>query len=465
MAPGHANPKYASLVIDADTGTIISQRHADKRLHPASLTKMMTLLMVFEALDRGAIKPSDRIRVSNRAAKAVPSKLYLKAGSSIRVEDAIYALVTKSANDVAVAVAEFLGGTESRFASQMTARARLIGMRNTRFKNASGLHHKSQVSTAKDMAMLAQYILKRYPHYYRYFSTRNFKYNGKSYRNHNRLMDDYRGMDGFKTGYINASGFNLVASARRDGRRLIGVVFGGRSTKTRNAHMAKILDAGFEKSKNIRFAALTPPVPPAKPIQLALANNVQPSAGSPGYQQPQFASLNLETKAPVLPSQNNLTQALEEGKFAELSGEGDIDPQASDRIETGLIAVSAHRGNSGNNQQVAQKPRVPQAKIQTAQVTNVPDLDPQGFTNNQWAIQIGAFNTRSATNDALIAAKQKLPADYQNAFPILVPLNTSSGTIFRARLSGLSQKEAFRACTFFHDCMPIAPAQIQARAQ
>ena len=269
------NPKYASLVMDADTGMILSQRYADKSLHPASLTKMMTLLLTFEALDRGVITKKQRVRISNRAASMVPSKIGLPAGSSIRVEDAIYALVTKSANDIAVALAEHIGGSEYKFARLMTARARTIGMNKTTFRNASGLHHKSQISTARDMGKLARYILQRYPHYYRYFSTKSFTYKGKTYRNHNRLMTSYRGMDGFKTGYINASGFNLVASAYRDGRRLIGVVFGGRSSKTRNAHMAEIMDAGFKKASRVRFAyAQKPPLPPVKPLTTqAVAQN------------------------------------------------------------------------------------------------------------------------------------------------------------------------------------------------
>ena len=260
------NKKYASLVIHAETGSIISQRYATKSLHPASLTKMMTMLLTFEALDKGKIKKSTRIRISSRAASMVPSKLGLKAGSTIRVEDAIKSLATKSANDVAVALAEHLAGSESRFAVAMTARARTIGMKSTRFRNASGLHHPSQVSTARDMAKLARYILKRYPHHYKYFSTRTFTYQGKTYKNHNKLLKTYPGADGFKTGYINASGFNLVASANQNGHRLIGVVFGGRSGKTRNAHMEELLNAGFKKVKTAKTIKQSPPpLPPMKP--------------------------------------------------------------------------------------------------------------------------------------------------------------------------------------------------------
>lgn len=213
--------------MDASTGKILSQSNADKMLHPASLTKVMTLLMLFDAIDSGKIKLNDRIYMSRTAASMVPSKLNIPAGSYILVKDAIYALVTKSANDVAVAIAEKLGKTESRFAMMMTKKARQMGMNRTRFMNASGLHHPKQVTTARDMAKMGRYLIAIQPRYYRYFATQSFKYRGKSYRNHNRLLGQYNGMDGIKTGYIQASGFNLLASAKRRDKRLIGVVFGG----------------------------------------------------------------------------------------------------------------------------------------------------------------------------------------------------------------------------------------------
>jgi len=443
------NLKYASLVMDADTGTIISSRHADKKLHPASLTKIMTLMMVFEALDRGDLRKNDRIRVSRYAASMVPSKLYLKAGSTIKVEHAIRSLVTKSANDVATAVAEHIGGTESRFANLMTSRARSIGMNSTRFKNASGLHHRSQITTARDMATLARYMLQRYPHHYHYFSTQNFHYNGKSYHNHNRLMKSFKGMDGFKTGYINASGFNLVASARRDGRRLIGVVFGGRSSKTRNAHMADIMSAGFRKAKQVRFAyANVPPPPPAKPIQVAMNKNA--------VAQPSYVSVTSLSQAPrnnnvVKPNYTALSAALQEGRFGEMMGQGDSDQQATSRIETGLLAVSVHRGDY----------RTPSEQQARTLSSNPPNLSHPKDPIDKWSIQIGAFNSRVATDDALRQALQKLPQEYDGAQALSVPLHTADGTIFRARLGGMTQQQAFRACTYFNDCMPVAPQSIK----
>lgn len=277
-----ANPLYASAVMDAETGEMLRQRYANKKLHPASLTKVMTLLMVFEALQKGDLRLSDRIYVSPHAASMVPSKLGLEAGSYIRVRDAIYALSVKSANDVAVAVAEHLGGTERNFARLMTFRAKQIGMKRTKFMNASGLHHKRQVSTARDMAVMARYVIKNYPREYKYFRKASFTYRGKTYRNHNKLLRTYPGVDGMKTGYIGAAGFNLIASAVRNDRRIIAVVFGGKTSQRRNKHMVTLLDAGFRQLPAVRTAQYNIPTPDKKPssheISVALAN-LAPAAG------------------------------------------------------------------------------------------------------------------------------------------------------------------------------------------
>lgn len=484
------NPKYASIVMDADSGMILSQRYADKSLHPASLTKMMTMLLAFEALDRGDVRKTDRIRISSRAAAQPPSKLGLKAGSRIKLEDAIYSLATKSANDIAVALAEHLGGSEGKFAAMMTARARTIGMNKTRFKNASGLHNKYQVSTARDMAKLARYILHRYPHYYKYFSTRSFTYRGKTYRNHNRLMESYKGMDGFKTGYINASGFNLVASAYQNGRRLIGVVFGGRTTKTRNSHMANILDAGFKKAGRVRVASVkTPPKPVSKPVYgiASMSADNKPQAAA-GYTS--LAALNSKTKIvteqqaknTVSPNYTALTKALQEGAFGELLGEGDFDPAMSKRLETGLIAIAVHKGDYNPNPEPASEvekslrnvghamvSKMGQKKTDVKNASNVtseiPALPHPKDVVGKWSVQIGAYTSRVATDEALRAAVKKLPKKLSNASPMAVPLRTAEGLIFRARFGGLSQDETVKVCRYFKDCMPIAPMTTTVSAQ
>jgi D-alanyl-D-alanine carboxypeptidase len=237
---------YASIVMNAADGDVMYGVSADEPRYPASLTKMMTLYMTFEAVDAGRVRMSDRMRVSYHAASQSPSKLGLDPGDEITVENAVLALVTKSANDAAATLAEHLGGSESEFAERMTARARSLGMNNSQFRNASGLPDTGQVTTARDMATLAYALLHRFPHYYPYFSTSSFYYGGHSHPNHNRMLGTYDGVDGIKTGFINASGFNLVASAKRDGRRLIGVVFGARSSAERARIMTALLDGGFQ---------------------------------------------------------------------------------------------------------------------------------------------------------------------------------------------------------------------------
>ena len=241
--------KYAAIVIEEDSGKVLFSRSADSLRYPASLTKIMTLYLVFEELASGRLKMDSRIKVSRLAAGRSPSKLYLKTGQTITVEDAIYALVTKSANDVATAIAEHLSGSEREFGKRMTRKARALGMSRTTFRNASGLPHSKQRSTARDMARLAVAMRRDFPKFYNFFSARSFRWKGQKFKNHNRLLSAYKGTDGIKTGYINASGFNLVASVERRGVRLIGVVFGGRTGSSRDRHMMQILDASFKRAK------------------------------------------------------------------------------------------------------------------------------------------------------------------------------------------------------------------------
>ena len=264
-----ANARYAAIVLDADTGKVLHASNPDTRNYPASLTKMMTLYLVFEALKSGKLSLQDRLPVSARAAGMAPSKLGVKRGESITVETAILALVTKSANDAAVVVAEALGGTEAHFARAMTKKARQIGMKRTTFRNASGLPNRRQLSTARDMATLSRRLVKDFPRQYRYFSRERYRFRGKEYKNHNSLLRTYPGTDGIKTGYIRASGFNLAASVSRNGKRLIGVVFGGKTAKSRDRHMAKLLEREFRKLSAIAKTVKQPPSRPASRVTRA----------------------------------------------------------------------------------------------------------------------------------------------------------------------------------------------------
>ncbi len=239
--------RYSSLILDARTGRMISSVNPDELRHPASLTKMMTLYMTFEALRDRRISLHQSVPMSAYAASMSPTKLGVPPGGRLTVEEAILGLVTRSANDAAAALGELLGGTEDRFARVMTLRARALGMSQTVFRNASGLPDWDQVTTARDMATLARRLLGDFPQEYKYFSTTQFRFRGHVFRNHNHLLDTYPGADGIKTGYIDASGYNLVSSAVRGNVRLIGVVIGAARGWERDLHMVALLDQGFEK--------------------------------------------------------------------------------------------------------------------------------------------------------------------------------------------------------------------------
>lgn len=272
-------PPYASIVYDVNSGKVLEATNADAPRHPASITKVMTLYVLFEQLESGKMKLTTQLPVSREASMQPPSKLGLKAGESISVEDAIRALVTKSANDVAVVVAEAIGGDEERFAKMMTQKARAIGMRNSQFHNASGLPNPDQITTARDLVTLGRVIQDRFPKYYTYFSTRNFAFSGTSYRNHNRLLSQVEGVDGIKTGYTRASGFNLLTSAKTEGRHLITVVLGGASARSRDAKVASLIENHLPRAfagrrltgKTIDVANADPEDSKAAPAAPALA--------------------------------------------------------------------------------------------------------------------------------------------------------------------------------------------------
>ncbi|MBP1883041.1 D-alanyl-D-alanine carboxypeptidase family protein [Sinorhizobium mexicanum] len=238
----HAVAGSASLVLDARTGRILAAENADALNHPASLTKMMTLYLTFEALHQGKIGWSTPLVMSPTAARKPPTKLGVRAGDTITVQEAVYGMIVRSANDAAAAVAEALGGSEAAFAQMMTAKARRLGMTRTYFVNASGLPAREQVTTARDMARLAIALMRDFPGEYRMFAAQGFTFRGRTIRGHNNLMYRYAGMDGIKTGYTNASGYNIVSAVRDGNRRVIGVVLGGRSAKGRDDKMASLLD-------------------------------------------------------------------------------------------------------------------------------------------------------------------------------------------------------------------------------
>ena len=288
-SPAHAqigSDRYAAIVIDARSGTVLSQDHADELRFPASLTKMMTLYLTFEALRDHRVTLTEPVPVSANAAAMPPTKLGLLPGTYITVEQAMLGLVTKSANDAASALGEMLGGDEDRFAQLMTLRARGLGMTNTTFHNASGLPDYGQVTTARDMATLGRRLIDDFPSFYRYFSVPSFVFQGRHVLNHQRMLQTYPGADGLKTGYIEASGYNVVTSAVHGDVRLVGVVMGASSGGERDQQMAYLLDQGFARTGAPVMARSTAPNRMASLIAAAQAQQGLPVVNAAPYAAP-----------------------------------------------------------------------------------------------------------------------------------------------------------------------------------
>jgi len=275
------SPPTASIVVDGNSGAVLQASNPDALRHPASLTKIMTLYLLFERLEASKFKLDSPLKVSEYAAEQAPTKLGLKPGQTIAVEDAIKAIVTKSANDAAVVVAENLGGDESNFAKLMTQKARALGMTRTTYINASGLPDDDQITTARDQALLGRLIQKRFPRYYKYFSTESFVYHGEVLRNHNHLLGSIEGVDGIKTGFTRASGFNVVTSVHRDGHYIVAVVMGGRSSLERDVQMRDLISAQIKETALKRPAPVVAKSNQRGEIQSVSASGPIASQGNP----------------------------------------------------------------------------------------------------------------------------------------------------------------------------------------
>ena len=430
----------ASIVIDANTDTVISQENPDRLLHPASMSKLMTLYLAFEALEAGRISLQRTFPVSAHAESMSPTKLNLVAGQKITVEDLILSMVTLSANDSAVVLAEGLGGSEDRFGQLMTRKAHQLGMVNSNFRNSNGLPDPAQISTARDMAILCRALIRHFPQYYHYFSVREFTYNGLEHANHNHLMSRYEGMDGLKTGLTNASGFNLAASAVRNGRRLIGVVFGGTSAVQRDDHMAALLDAGFAKTSAVAMTtAVPPPVPGHKPSELMNSGSSVAVAQLPPAPRPI-----KEVAPPPEAGQDGVTINAQRPKtIAELAaatGQGDTEIPSD--------AKPASKKASGERVAMLVTPKSQREKARKA---------PAEVTEARWSIQVGAYASREATEAAIKQAVKKAPSILKNAKVVVAALKQKHGTVYRGRLSGLEAGDAKKACHILSHCITVPP--------
>lgn len=470
-ASAYSKPRYSSVVIDVNTGRTIYSKNATSARYPASLTKIMTLYMLFSQLKKGKVKKWTKLPVSRHATRQEPSKLNLKKGEWITVENAIKALVTKSANDVAVVIAEYIGGTEARFATQMTNTAGALGMKKTTFKNASGLPNKGQVTTAKDMAILGIKIQAHFPTYYQYFKTRSFKYKGRVYGNHNKLLGRYKGVDGIKTGYTRASGFNLVSSVKRGGKSVVAVVIGGKTGASRDAHMKQLLNKAMPKlavRKSKPKAVARPRIvvafapKPKRPVFQTQAQPVTAKAAKGArlmarmtpmpkmLQNLSSADLAFKNHAnsnnkpaakPVAIARNGRIQKDESRiNFPAANGNSSLplgfSPTLSRTSKTNLspvgqkiIAIASARFV------INQKPKPSQtAKIVTASTFKA-----------GWAVQVGAYaNPTDAKNQLDQLNKIMTPYDAQYYIP---SVKKGSKSIYRARFAGLTKNYAKKACS------------------
>ena len=387
-----AKSKYAGIVIDANTGKTLYESDADQLRYPASLTKMMTIYMLFEGLASGKLQKTTRIPVSAYAAGRPPSKLGLKAGQTVTVETAIYALVTKSANDVASAVGEFIGGSEEGFGRIATAKARALGMSRTTFRNPHGLPNPAQVTTARDMARLGLALREHYPQYYSYFGTRSFTYGKRRMGNHNKLLGRVEGVDGIKTGYTRASGFNLVSSVKSGNRRIVAVVLGGTSGASRNAQMTALIRKYMPKAASGSKGQL---IARTKATPLTVASAPEPV----------IASVRPKAKIPV-PAEKPVV----------------------------IAAVPVARVDKA----VASKAPVPLVDpVRTASVSDV----------KGWVIQVASLPTHEEALSVIARTKSKAGPVLAKAEGFASTFEKDGTLYYRARFAGFSGKDAaWKAC-------------------
>lgn len=425
------SPKYAAIVVDAGTGEVLYARRADSPRYPASITKIMTLYLVFDALSTGKLKPDDRVIISPRAAAQAPSKLGLAAGDSLSVDDAIRAVAVKSANDIAVALAEKVGGTEQRFAAMMTLKAQELGMTNSRFVNANGLPDSRQLTSARDIAILSRAVMRDFPQYYPYFSQKYFNFRGQEMRNHNGLLLRMPGVDGLKTGFTNASGYNLAASGVRDGHRLITVVLGGPSVSARDTHVADLLNVGFDvmrrrdRGETITVAqSLFEPQMPAAPVQYAANDRTAPTQG--------FAA----APAPTRPRDytGDLNASVRGGQPA--GGRGAMRPVENPPEESQpVVLASIAPIETAAPAPARARPTPPKAKPK-------PPAKPKRDPNAIWVVQVGSFRARADANSWVKEVKRRFAEHFAHAESDIL----NAGGRYRVRYVAMTQVAAKKAC-------------------
>ncbi len=480
-------PREAAIVVDANSGRTLYALNENELRHPASITKVMTLYLLFEQLEKGKLKLDSEIRISQHAAVQAPTKLGLDPGDTIRVEDAIKAIVTRSANDIAVAVGEAIGGDEDSFADMMTRKAHALGMTRTHYENASGLPNDEQVTTAHDLALLGRAIQERFPRYYHYFSTRVFYYAGTVSPNHNHLLDRVEGMDGIKTGYTRASGFNLLTSVKRNGHYIVAVVMGGTSAAARDRTMAHLIEHEISAGATVRTAAaigepasektvtvdrqtrqaenreheivtsptsdMPPPRPALKPQPLkteVASNPVQLASISPEVPADRPRPAVVSGAPKPMPLDDHAQPDASLGRRAGLDGSTTTSWLATNTVRPASATPSAMRWVVGPQPAALKdRPAEPQklAKAEPApEPTKTIDTARSAPVHTGWMIQIGATDDIAKANELLARAKSQGHRALSGAQPFTEKVQKGSETLYRARFAGLEEDSAEQAC-------------------
>jgi D-alanyl-D-alanine carboxypeptidase len=496
---GGYSPGFAAMIVDANSGRTLYARNENDLRHPASVTKVMTLYLLFEQLEKGRLSLDSEIEISAHAAAQAPTKLGLRPGSSIEVEDAIKAVVTKSANDIAAAIAEKIGGDEDAFAEMMTRKAHALGMTRTHYANASGLPNDEQVTTARDLTILGRAIQERFPRYYRYFSTRAFRY-GRSYMpNHNHLLGRVEGMDGIKTGYTRASGFNLLTSVHRDGHWIVGVVLGGTSGANRDRIMANLIEehidegarsrtagtiaepSAGDRSEDVRAEAPRAEPPKAEPPKALVrpapvVEERSDTVRTISRAQPPLVAAYAPATASIPPTSlpPAAAAAAERPRPAFVSGApkaapGESTPQRGRAVLDGStgrpISASASAGLTATPSSMrwiagpaAARAGKPEAHVEVARAEPArappvrPDVEeehvaPAGRPRNAgWMIQIGATDEPDKAQELLSRAKAETHGALGRARPFTEKVQKGHETLWRARFAGLEEDSAEAAC-------------------
>ncbi len=448
---GRAAP-YAALVMDARSGKVLHARNADRRLHPASLTKMMTLYVAFEAVERGEIKLDTVVTISKNASKEPPSKLGLRAGQKIKFRYLIRAAAIKSANDAATAIGEAVSGSEAAFARRMTATAKAMGMGNTTFRNAHGLTQSGHLSTARDMATLGRRLFYDHQDYYNLFSRIRTSAGTKTVANTNgRILTQYRGADGIKTGYTNAAGYNLVASARRGNERIIASLFGGKSVGWRTARIKQLLDMGFQRAPSQERVIRPQKIPYIGNAQIA-------SLGKRSKER-----LPTQIKHAYLPERRPRQDNLPE--VDALVARAVLDQEIEDAVAGAVLAASGRDIPSLDRMALPRRRPKPGQKSDSAE----PQFDPNKprvvqvarGAGAKWAVELGIFANRTEAEKLLLVTALQEFSALDGAFRKIETVQNDGRREFRARFVGLTEKDATRACAGLlarkKTCVAVSP--------